>query len=357
MTRRPTSLARRLAWVAALWSVTLLGPGRADARAPATAARPGATVLLVPLASEGLAAADHRQLSDSLHAAFDHAELTVVAPDELDACAGQPGQPDEPCLRALGRAHSATHVVQVHVVADGRDFAGELRVVAVDDPGPASLVDASCEICGLSEFDDRLAARAVAARDLILATPVLGRVEVLGVPEHARVRIDRRLRGRGPVEAELEAGPHQVAVSAPGHYRELVPIVTAAGVTQRVEVDLRPKPRLAWQRPTGWALLGSGTASTVTGIALIAADGSTASSRCRTTDPEVVDPDGDCRWLRATQGAGITFTTLGIVAAGVGTGLILVDASRARARKTGHALGPQLRLGLGLARVDLRLRF
>jgi hypothetical protein len=360
------ALVLELVWAA-------LVPQRADARKPDPSTLPGDgvghgvghRVLLVPLAAEGLASADRERLTASLHAAFEHAEITALAPSKLDTCA------DDPCLRDLGRAHRASHVVQVEVVADGRDFVGELTVVAVAAEAPASIIDTGCQICGLAEFEDRLAARAVAARDLILAPPRFGRIELVGTPDRALVRIDGRprgrlqgrLQGRLPFSAELDVGSHELIVSADAHYPQVVPIATTAGVTQRLELELEPKPRLAWHRPTGWALLGSGAASLVTGVALIAVHGSPASLRCQTggraSDPEFVDQDGNCRWLRQTRGAGLGLTIVGLAATGAGVGLLIVDAKRSRTRRTERErrIGPELRIGAGLRQIDVQLRF
>lgn len=328
--------------------------GRAEAREPEPSTPAIHTVLLVPLAAEGLASADRERLTASLHTAFEHAEITVLAPTKLEAC------PDESCLRGLGRAHGVSYVVSVEVVADGRDFAGGLTVVPVATAAPASIIDADCPICGLAEFEDRLAARAVVARDLILAPPRFGRLELIGGPEHALVRVDGRVRGRvrdrlhPPLTTELEVGPHKLVVSADAHYRQVVPIEATAGITQRIELELEPKPRLGWHRPTGWALLGSGAASLVTGVALIAAHGSPASLRCQTggraSDPEFVDQDGDCRWLRQTRGPGIGLTAVGLAVAGAGVGLLIVDAGRSRTQ-------PELRVGVGVRQLDVQLRF
>jgi hypothetical protein len=352
--RVPIRVLTRALTLALTLALTSIWGRRAEAREPEPAAPTLHTVLLVPLAAEGLASGDRERLTASLHTAFDHAEITVLAPTKLEACA------DEPCLRGLGRTHGVSYVVLVEVVADGRDFAGGLTVVPVASAAPASIIDADCPICGLAEFEDRLAARAVVARDLILAQPRFGRLELIGAPEHAVVRMDGRVRGRlhQPLTTELEVGPHKLVVSADAHYRQVVPIEAKAGITQRIELELEPKPRLGWHRPTGWALLGSGAASLVTGVALIATHGSPASLRCQTggraSDPEFVDQDGDCRWLRQTRGPGIGLTAVGLAVAGAGVGLLIVDAGRSRARSRAQ---PELRVGVGVRQLDVQLRF
>ena len=320
----------------------------------ARAAEPPAkhTVLLVPLEAEGLLPADRDALEERLRPAFEHPDIELLSPSKLDPCA------DETCLRALGREHEASHVVRAKVVADGRDYVAELEVIDLDRELPASTIDASCQICGLAEFDDRLAARAVAARDLILAMPRVGRVEIVGRPEHARVRVDGELRGRLPFSGELPVGRHELIVIADGHFRQVVPIETMAGVEQRLEVELAPKPIPQWQRTVGWTTLGTGIGSLVTGFALIGVHGQPATLRCESThDPSVVDGDGDCRWLRRTLGAGVGLTAIGIAAATTGATLLAIDMTRRRAHARAEDSDVEVRALLGLNRVGLWVRF
>lgn len=312
------------------------------------------TVLLLPLAAEGILASDLEALEDRLRSAFEDPQIAIVSPDELGPCSEEL---DEPCLRELGREHGASHVVRVEVVADGRDYIAQLIVLAVEDDGPASLIDAGCEICGLAEFDDRLAARAVAARDSILAAPQLGRLEVVGHPDDARVRIDGQWRGRLPYDGELGVGPHELIVSADGHYRKIIPIETLAGVSQRLEVELVPKPVHGWRRPTGWALFGSGVASLVTGTALIGVHGSPATLRCSAPEPGLIDAEGDCRWLRRTLGAGAGLSAVGIAAAATGATLLIIDARRRSAHQRAEQRNTQLSARVGLDYVELQIRF
>lgn len=321
-------------------------PGDANAKAQ--------TVLLLPLEAEGVLASDREALEDRLRSAFEDPAIAIVTPTELGACAEEL---TEPCLRELGRDHAASHIVRAEIVADGRDYVAQLIVLAVDGDGPASLIDAGCQICGFAEFDDRLAARAVAARDLILATPQVGRLELVGHPDDARVRIDKQWRGRLPYDGELSVGPHELIVSADGHYRKVIPIDTLAGVSQRLVVDLAPKPVHDWRRPTGWALLGSGIASVVTGSALIGVHGSPATLRCSSPDPSLVDADGDCRWLRRTLGAGVGLTAVGLAAAATGTTLLVIDARRRSAHERAENRNTQISARVGLDYVELQIRF
>src|SRR5690606_30032574 len=277
------------------------------ASAPAHAGPPSGsaerpTVLLLPIESEGLLAADLQALERRVRPAFEHAGIELITAKSDPPCA------DEPCLRALGIEHRASHVVRTTIVAEGRDYRAQIDVLVVAEESHVDTIDASCEICGLAEFDDRLAARAVVARDWILARPRVGRLEVIGRPHEARVRIDGRWRGALPYSGELSEGRHELTVIAGGHFPQTVPIETLAGVSQRLEVRRAPKPVAPWHRSVGWATVGIGLGSLTTGAILIGVHGQPATLRCDSGEPSDVDVDGDCRWLRRTRELGIGLT-------------------------------------------------
>lgn len=322
---------------------------------PAEAASPKDSkhkVLLLPIEAEGLLPADREALDERLRPAFDHPDIELIEPAKIEPCS------DDACMRELGREHGASHVVRAVVTADGRDYVATLSVLNLDREVPSSTIDASCQICGIAEFDDRLASRAVAARDLIVVTPRVGRLEIVGGPSDARVRVDGELRGRLPFSGELPVGPHELVVTADGHFRQVVPIETLAGVEQRLEIELAPKPIPHWQRTVGWTTLGIGIGSLTTGTVLLGVHGQPATLRCNAADdPGVVDSDGDCRWLRSTLGPGVGLTVVGIAAATTGVTFLAIDATRRRAHARKTTSNVEIRPMLGLTRVGLWIRF
>jgi hypothetical protein len=325
-------------------ALALAAPQARAAEPPAAPSNTTRTVLLLPVEAEGLLPADREALDDRLRPVFEHPDIELLEPEQLEPCT------DEQCLRKLAREHGASHVVRAEVVADGRDYIATIEVLTLARDEPASTIDASCQICGVAEFDERLAARAVAARDLILAVPQFGRLEVVGQPSGARVRVDGKWRGQLPFSENLGVGQHELSIIADGHYRKVVPIETLAGVEQRLTIELAPKPTPKWARSVGWATLGIGLGSLATGAVFIALDGQPAAIRCKSSDPELVDGDGDCRWLRRTLGVGVGLTVVGIASATAGITLLTIDGSRRRARASIHAQ-------LGFNRVGLRIHF
>jgi hypothetical protein len=339
------------------WLAVFVGLALALVCGTARAAQPSPkakhAVLLLPLEAEGLLPADREALDQRLRPAFEHPDIELLAPDELATCA------DEACLRELGREHGASHVVRTHVLADGRDYVAQLEVLTVDGELPLSTIDASCEICGLAEFDDRLAARAVAGRELIHVEPQVGRLELVGQPHDARVRIDGTWRGQLPFSGELGVGPHELIVASGGHFRQVIPIETVGGVGQRLKVALEPKPIRQWHRSVGWTSLGIGIGSLATGTILLGVHGQPAALRCRTDDPTIVDDEGDCGWLRQTLGPGVGLTIAGIAAATTGVTLLVIDTTRRRAHARTSTSTSDIKVGalLGLNRVGLWIRF
>ncbi len=101
------------------------------------------------------------------------------------------------------------------------------------------------------EHEVRLEAsgRPTAVRHVVLAPGEDGRVSITLAPlgqarlrvasiEGAEVRVDGRLVGQGEVDIEVDPGPHEVDVRAPGHARYVAPVETRAGATTNVAVRL-----------------------------------------------------------------------------------------------------------------------
>lgn len=326
-------------------SLLALASGRARAQSP-TVASEARIVVLLPIEAEGLLEADRVALERRIRPAFEHPQIRLITPSDPVACT------DEDCLLEIGHEHGAHHVVRTVILAEGRDYVARIDVLFVAEGELVDTIDASCQICGLAEFDDRLAARAMIAREWILATPVVGRLLVVGGPQEARVRIDGRWRGNLPYSGDLGVGSHRLIVAAGGYFRRELPIETLAGVEQRLDVRLIPKPVQSWQRSVGWASLGVGLGSLTLGAILIGVDGQPI--RCPGQASEV---DGDCVGIRQTSGAGIAMAVVGGVSTAVGVSLLVVDHRRRYAHQRVAERAPEVRARLGLGRVALWIRF
>ncbi|PRP91236.1 PEGA domain protein [Enhygromyxa salina] len=347
----------------AVFAAIGLATPAAHASAPPAEATPDpseASVALLPVVfADALPEDDERALEDVVGVAFEHPELELVRGPRVERARASncPGEADEACLRAIGRELGVTHVVTVVVHARDRDFEVELQALTVAGSGRPSEIEVECLVCGIAEVQDRVAAQAALLRERVLIDTQPGRIAIEGSPDAATVSIDGRRVGRLPYEAELGSGEHQLLVSSRGYYDALVPVSVAPGTVEQVWVELEVDPnsrgRRSWQRPVGWAAVGAGVAGIGVGVGLLVIDGRPYLGRC--DDPANLGVNGECKWLYQSLGAGVGVLALGMVAANVGTTLLILDrwnrrqapTSAATARRRERAASLKLRVGLG----------
>jgi hypothetical protein len=308
-------------------------------------------VLVLPLRATGFSKPDHEALERQLSHALAHPRLELIHAElPTNGC-------DLECRRALASEHEASHLVSATIDGSSREYSVAIEVLTLDEDPTPERIEAECSICGLTELGDQLAAQAAIARNRVLNTPSLASLVVLGQPEGARLSVDGVEVGELPYTGSLAPGEHQLRISARGHYAKLVPITAVAGVEESVRVDLVEKPRARhWQRPVGWTSVGAGLASLGVGLTLLAIDGQAVGRRCQdSSDPYVIDRDGDCRWVHQTRGAGVGVTSLGVGLLAAGTGLLIFDTKQ---RKQDLERGrTRVSLGIGLTRAHLQVSF
>ena len=93
-----------------------------------------------------------------------------------------------------------------------------------------------------------------AAAQLLIFEPEMrppGRVEVSGAPEGASVLLDGRPAAL--TNPEVEVGPHEVTVRAPGFVEAVYPVLVRAGETASVSAALEPAPAEDWVVPAAVA--------------------------------------------------------------------------------------------------------
>lgn len=327
------------------------------------------SVVLLPIRFEDrMAEADQRELEAILSTAFEHPGVTTYQGQKVTrAQSSVCGEDlDDACMRAIGTELGATHVVELVVRSQDRDFNLEFRVIRVASQRDPNIVEFDCEVCGIAEVRDRVAAQAAQLRDRLLVDAEPGRVLVEGSPEGAKVSVDGRRVGEVPFEGELSTGEHELLISARGYYNRYVPVTVSPGSVERIVIELEPDlgEDRAWQRPTGWALVGVGSAAIVSGTALLLIDGRPYAGRC--SDPANIDVNGTCRWIYQTGAGGIAILSVGIAAASVGATMLAFNrpakprkskspesakAERARARAA------SLQVGFGLNHLTLSGRF
>jgi hypothetical protein len=209
----------------------------------------------------------------------------------------------------------------ISVVIGGHSRDYTLRWVAndphLDEP---LIVEARCELCGLVEAEEQIAADLgnLCARLEAIANQ-RGRVRVSAVPEQAWVRIDGRHRGRTPWVGEMVPGRHRLEVGARGYGTQARTLQIIPGIEEHEHFELmaRARTRPSWP---GWTSLGLGIALGIAGTALIAIDGRDWRGRCTGAD---IDANGNCRYVYRTQPFGIALASLGAASIATGVGLIV----------------------------------
>lgn len=358
----------RLGALALVLCSAALAPASVLASPAAEEAEAGKRVALLPIRFEDpLPEADQRELEEVLRTAFEHADIELVEGQKFDKARAKlcAEGVDEACMRALGAEFELTHVVELIVHAQDRDFDLEFRVQSIGSERSPNIVEFECPVCGVAEVRDSVAAQAVLVRDRLLVDSEPGKVLISGTPEGAKISIDGRRVGELPFEGELTSGEHELQISARGYYDRVIPVNVGPGTVEELEVELEPDLGVnrSWQRPLAWSLLGLGSAGFVSGVALLVIDGRPIPNLC--SDLDNIDFEGNCRWIYNTSVGGITALSLGIAAASVGaTMLVFTRPERApksapKSAKRARALERtrSLRVGVSPSMLQLSGRF
>jgi len=143
------------------------------------------------------------------------------------------------------------------------------------------------------------------------------------------------------------AAPAEIAPDEDDEEVELGP--DGGDVTARFELPRDPQLDARAGKIAGWSLIGVGVAAMATGIGLVVLDENPVKNDCSGVH---VDRFGNCEFRWNTMGAGVGLLVPGVLAAAAGTTLVVLDARRRRDPDRARA-----RVGVGVARVDLTLRF
>lgn len=303
-------------------------PPSPDESAPgdATSVAPAQTVV-APLTVEGTLPPEW---NEALRAALDlglrRAQLQGEAPTD---CATHP-------------CPAPPYRVETSVGVDDRSYTIEIVVRRQATGAEVLQVQASCEVCGLSEVQDVITTLAATLRErldrLNMRPP---RLRITSDPAGARVYLDTQFVGTTPLEHTDTVGPHRVRLVLSGHRAAERNVELAAGLDETLSVELLALPpppktevhdrdlvaprRSAAFVPVGWALIGAGVAGVATGGTLVGIDGRSARYRCSGPD---LDIEGNCRFVHRTQTAGLVVLTSAAV--GIITGVTLLVIGKRR---------------------------
>lgn len=260
---------------------------------------------------------------------------------------------DRDCARQA--ADGASHVATTRIEASGRDYTITVDLIDASSGQSVSSLTESCDTCGfaeLAETVEEVAARAGEAFESVTDTPAS--LEIVSTPAGATVSIDGEQVGTTPVQLALTPDPHEIVVQATGHVAHRRRLELASGQLASIDVQLAPEARPP-ERPErvrklaltlGSTSVAGGVVGLATGIALLAIHATPMSGRCT---PDVIDADGDCKFLHDTQVGGAVSTTLGAVLLVGGVTAIVV--ARPRRGETSERRASVQPRGLG-ARVS-----
>jgi len=278
------------------------------------------TVGVAPLAVEGDIAADAREALDAR--VDERIDAASVRRADLDA----EGCADLECRRELAREAGANVLVQVYVSLDQRDYVIRSEIVAVDTGEVLRKDENYCEICTYDEALETLTQQIDNIREPLAAAMEAeapgAPLTITSRPEQAVVRVDGDVVGSTPYAGEIKTGQHRLTLNREG-YRESSQDL---GVTTldpiALDFRLRRNDQITVKAAVGWGLVIAAIPTLTSGVVLLAIDEKPHRASCTGASK---DANGSCEFRYDTLGAGVGLTVGGLLAAGGGAALIVLD--------------------------------
>lgn len=323
--------------------------------APAVEGRELRAAVLPPHIEGELPESDAQTLTTALVEGLQRGRFVVSPPDTVLERAPKAERCDEPkCFVQIARATQATHLVDLSVTAQDRDY--EVRVRLIDGATGKVIATSAegCEICGIADVGTLVETGAATLRtklDALAEGPSVLTVE--SDPADAEVTIDGEVVGTTPLERPVLPGKRVLRVSKDGYITVEREVTVVEGVSDSLRFELEKVPSRLPARPWGWASLAVGLAGVGTSVAFAVLDDRPYefSDACAGDN---VDLDGDCRRLWDTEYivlgtalAGAALTTLGIA--------ILLQKRPGKRKSDRSAHRPDI--GIGFGSITVRGRF
>lgn len=305
------------------------------ALALAPAAEPDRRVVVLPVdvtggAPAGTAGTLHERLQQGLARTRLEIVETHDASAKLRSC-------DATCLRELATKNASSRLVRTRVEVDDAVWRVAIELVDGRTGEIEAVVEERCEICGVDEVGELIAARVaglVTRTDAISSAPALLTVQTR--PADAKVSVDGVAVAAGTRRLELKPGRHVVRVVRDGYAPQDRLVVAAAAVHESIVVELSPEPEpprvvRARKHALGWggAALAAGVVGIAAGIPLLVIHGREYQRDCN------VDPLGHCEFRYDTRTGGAVALAVGVALAT--TGAVLVGISNAKRKRSGRA--------------------
>ncbi|HET6585889.1 MAG TPA: PEGA domain-containing protein, partial [Nannocystaceae bacterium] len=300
-----------------------------------------ARIALLPVELVDAPAGAAESIQAQLRGGLERAHFVVV--DGGAALGEHAGEScDRECMRAIATSTQSARIVAAKLTV--ADTVWSVSIDLVDGrtgEAEASVAD-TCEICGLDEVGELVAARvaglAERTRAIAAVPPILS---VRTEPASAAVFIDGTAIGTAPLRQELVPGRHVVRVEHEGYAPRERVVLSEAGVHESIAIELAPEAELASVRRKrqlalglGGASIAVGVLSVATGIPLLAIDGRDDRRRCN------ADAQGDCEMRFETRVGGAIATAVGIALVATGATVIGIVQARRRTRSSRASLHP-----------------
>lgn len=293
-----------------------------------------------------------KSLTESFERGVAQADIALVRPENEDCTT-------DTCWAELARRQGALAAVRLQIKVVDRDYVIDMSGLSTRD---ATLITASnerCGLCGFGEANELAQATGSMFANKLRSLLPTGSVSIQTTPSRAQVFIDGELRGSTPLtlSSELQPGPHDLRIQAPGHATYAQRIVVEDGDPLELNVTLEslastegqtsaaisdPATRRPLNVPwiVGWASLSSGLAVATAGAVFVGLDGRDYERRCAGED---VDAEGDCRLEYTSEAQGIAMLTVGAVAIGASIPLLVYGAKlRTNVGRVDVAVSPTL---------------
>lgn len=321
-------------WLLLLPWILLSAPARA---ASATDSK----IAILPLEVKGALSGDARDaLTASLRSGLERGNFTVLPQSDVEARADNPCD-RQVCYDKLRTTLDAGYLVRAKVTVKNRDYEVSLELIDTESGQVVASSNERCDICGLDEVGNQVASQGALMRAKLDAMGTGPAILVIdSAPSGATVIIDGEAVGTTPIEHPLVAGLHRVRVTKVGYVSDEREITSVAGVTEKLNLELKRGATSSKMRAIGASALGGGVAALGAGIVLLYLDDHNQiepKSYCEV--PGRRDAMGNCEKVLNTSWGGAALAAGGaaLITAGV---LLLVRHRKPKSEKISAAIAP-----------------
>ena len=316
----------------------------------------GRVVAIPPFAVEGkLPPAVRETIQDDLVAAVERAGFAVVSPKAVQRAHAATPCDGPGCIAELGAKTEATHVLQVWIEQDGRDYLVRTVLSDVAKGSDVATFSQSCDICGVVELGELIVGQSASLRDKLAVTPAT--IVVSSTPAGALVRFDGGVVGTTPLRQLVSPGTHVVEIEKIGFHAMRRELSLVEGDEETVTFELVamdaaevvPEQKRDLTKPLGWATFGVGLGLVGGAVPLLVLNERPVKNRC---EGENIDINGLCRYRYKTLVPGAVLA--GIGGAMVITGIALVAV---HAKRKGGRQDKRTRVSIGPTEIGLLVAF